>query len=213
MKVIVIDAGIGNVGSVMSMLKRIGQRGILVNHPCKLEPGDRLILPGVGAFDAGMHALVASGLDCWIRDVASRGNPILGICLGMQLLFEQSEEGTRPGLGLLPGRVIRLSAHGAGLRLPHMGWNIARPSRDNPILPVAEHDQRFYFVHSYCVSCTDPADSLAQTEYGGTFTSAVGRGKLFGVQFHPEKSHRFGLSLLERFATSKLDMEAEQAQC
>lgn len=208
MKILVIDAGIGNVGSVMSMLKRIGQRGILVDAPCKLELEDRLILPGVGAFDAGMGALVARGLDAWIRDTALNGNPVLGICLGMQLLFDRSEEGQRPGLGLLPGAVVRMPADEVGCRLPHMGWNIARATRDNPILPIFEPNQRFYFVHSYCVQCANPADSMAVTEYGRTFTSAVGHRNLFGVQFHPEKSHRFGLALMERFATATLGVEA-----
>lgn len=213
MTVLVVDAGIGNIGSIVSMLRRIGHRGRLVDAPCAVEPGDRLILPGVGAFDAGMAALEAGGFDVWLREIAQSGNPVLGICLGMQLLFDRSEEGTRAGLGLIAGDVVRLPAEQAGLRLPHMGWNIARPARDNPILPPGGEERRFYFVHSYCVRCADPADSLAVTDYGAPFTSAVGRGRLFGVQFHPEKSHRFGMALLERFATAPLDAGAGPAPC
>jgi glutamine amidotransferase len=204
MKIFIIDAGIGNVGSIMSMLKRIGLRGQLIDAPCRLELDERLILPGVGAFDAGMAAIVEKGFDVWLRDMAAQGNLILGICLGMQVLFERSEEGEKSGLGLIPGEVVRLAEPASGLRLPHMGWNVARPVKDSWILPLSSKDQRFYFVHSYCARCTNPSDILAVTEYGGSFVSAVGRGNLFGVQFHPEKSHRFGLELLERFASVPL---------
>lgn len=213
MNILVIDAGIGNVGSIISMLKRIGQRGSLINAPCKLQSDERLILPGVGTFDAGMAALAAVGFDDWLREAAVRGYPMLGICLGMQLLFDRSEEGSRSGLGLISGDVVRLPVGQASLRLPHMGWNIASPTRNNPILPSGEQDQRFYFVHSYFVRCADPADSLAVTNYGTKFTSAVGRGNLYGVQFHPEKSHRYGMALLERFATAPLGVEAGLKLC
>lgn len=206
MTLLVVDAGIGNIGSIVSMLRQIGHRGRLVSAPCAVEPGDRLILPGVGAFDAGMAALAAGGLDRWLREVVALGNPLLGICLGMQLLFDRSEEGVREGLGLIAGEVVRLPAEQAGLRLPHMGWNIARPVRANPVLPLGEAEQRFYFVHSYRARCADPADELAVTDYGVPFTSAVGRGNVFGVQFHPEKSHRFGMALLERFAMAELGL-------
>jgi glutamine amidotransferase len=204
MQILVVDSGVGNVGSILSMLKRIGHRGCLIDAPCKVKPEERLILPGVGAFDAGMAALVNRGFDSWLRDVVAQGTPLLGICLGMQLLFDRSEEGSRPGLGLLSGDVVRLPAGQMGLRSPHMGWNTVRSTRDNPILPFEARDQRFYFVHSFFVKCDDSADSLAVTDYGVTFSSAVGRGNIFGVQFHPEKSHRFGMALLDRFATSKL---------
>lgn len=204
MTVLVVDAGIGNIGSIVSMLRRIGHRGRLIDAPCDVKPGDRLLLPGVGAFDAGMAALVAGRFDGWLREVVADGIPLLGICLGMQLLFDHSEEGSLGGLGLIRGQVVRLPTEQAGLRLPHMGWNIARPVRDNPILPMGEAEQRFYFVHSYCARCEDPADQLAVTDYGGIFTSAVGHGSVFGVQFHPEKSHRFGMAMLERFAVAQL---------
>jgi glutamine amidotransferase len=213
MNIFIVDAGIGNVGSVMSMLKRIGQNAALVNEPCQITPDTRIILPGVGTFDAGMRALIERGLDRWIRDAANSGTPIIGICLGMQLLFDQSEEGIYPGLSLLPGKVVRLPGTNMRYRIPHMGWNIVRPTRENPILPNTAQEQRFYFVHSYCVQCRDQSNSLAITEYGSTFTSIVGRGNIFGVQFHPEKSHRFGLALLERFATARLEAELGNAQC
>ncbi|PLK27157.1 imidazole glycerol phosphate synthase subunit HisH [Novosphingobium sp. TH158] len=204
MTLIIVDAGLGNIGSVVSMFRRIGHRVRTVDAPCEVDRCDRLVLPGVGAFDAGMAALAARGFDTWLCDVVGRGNQLLGICLGMQLLFECSEEGTREGLGLIGGQVVRIPAERAELRLPHMGWNIARPVRDNPLLQMGDDEQRFYFVHSYCVRCADPADELAVTDYAGPFTSVVGRRNLFGVQFHPEKSHRFGMALLERFATAPL---------
>ncbi len=205
MNIVVIDAGIGNVGSVMSMLKRIGHRGRLIDAPCRLESDERLILPGVGAFDAGMAALETRGFNVWLSDVAASGTAIMGICLGMQVLFEHSEEGDRSGLGLIPGKVVRLRPPYVGGRLPHMGWNVAIPKRDNPILPLSTRSDRFYFVHSYCVHCANPLDTLAETDYGGPFASVVGRGNLFGVQFHPEKSHRFGMALLERYVTTTLE--------
>jgi glutamine amidotransferase len=210
MVALVVDAGIGNVGSILSMLRRIGHRGEAISEPRGLAPGDRLILPGVGAFDAGMAALLAQGFAAWLPQMAKAGTPILGICLGMQMLFERSAEGDgmRPGLGLMPGQVVRIRAEEHSLRLPHMGWNVARPVRDNPILPPGEEEQRFYFVHSFRVVCADPADLLAETAYGETFPSAVSRGVLFGTQFHPEKSHRFGMALLERFVTAPLDSAA-----
>lgn len=212
MEILVIDAGIGNVGSILSMLRRIGHRGRLIDAPLNLKPEDRLILPGVGTYDSGMEALKAKGFDVWLREVTFNSTPILGICLGMQLLFDHSQEGDQEGLGLISGDVVRLRPQQPGAKLPHMGWNIARSIRENPILPNSLQNDRFYFVHSYHVRCANPSDALAVTDYGEPFTSVVGHGNLFGVQFHPEKSHRFGMALLERFVTSHLDAATNLGQ-
>jgi len=196
----VLDSGLGNVRSVASMLRRIGHRGELIERPVDLRAADKVILPGVGAFDAGMAALTNSGLDQTVREAAALGCPLLGICLGMQLLCRGSEEGGTLGLGLVPADVIRLPAEEHGLKSPHMGWNVAHPARGSRLFDGAQGEQRFYFVHTYYVACDDPADVAANTPYGIDFTSAFERGNLMGVQFHPEKSHRFGMDLLRRFA-------------
>lgn len=200
MTTFVLDSGLGNVRSVASMLRRIGHPAELIERPVPIAPGDRLILPGVGAFDAGVRALRDSGLDELVREGAGAGCEILGICLGMQLLGRGSEEGRMEGLGLVPATSKRLEA--PGLSIPHMGWNVARPSSGSRLFAGAEGEQRFYFVHSYRMVFDDPADVAALTDYGGAFASAFERGNIAGVQFHPEKSHRFGMDLLSRFVGS-----------
>jgi glutamine amidotransferase len=155
----------------------------------------------VGAFDRGIEVLQEAGLVSFIRSAVADGHQLLGICLGMQLLARGSEEGARQGLGLIEADVRRIRPAVSSLRVPHMGWNIVRPARENSLLPVGEEEQRFYFVHSYHMICDRPSEVLATTEYGGDIVSAVAQGQVWGVQFHPEKSHRFGKALLERFAT------------
>ena len=199
MTLYVLDSGLGNVRSVASMLRRAGQRGELIERPVKLSANDQVILPGVGAFDAGMAALAQTGLDDFTREAADLGCPVLGICLGMQLLGRGSEEGGTPGLGIVPAEVRRLPAEEHGLRSPHMGWNVARPLRPTRLFDGAEGEQRFYFVHTYHMVMDDPGDAAATTPYGIDFTCAFERGNVMGVQFHPEKSHRFGLALLQLF--------------
>jgi glutamine amidotransferase len=191
------------------MYRRLGHHAEFIDEPCALAPGDRLILPGIGAFDAGMRALESRDFRAFLLDAASAGHPILGICLGMQLLCRGSEEGSAQGLGLIPADVVRIVPGRDQVRLPHMGWNVVRPVRDNPLLPLAETDeQRFYFTHSYCVPA-DGADHVAAvTNYGSLFASAIGRGPVMGVQFHPEKSHRFGKALLGRFVSMHLSIDA-----
>lgn len=201
MRILVLDSALGNVRSVASMLRRIGYRCEMVERPVRIDYGDRLILPGIGAFDAGMQALVARGLDGFVRKAADIGCPVLGICLGMQLLCRSSEEGRSAGLGLVPAAVRRLPAGAHNLPNPHMGWNIARPARESRLFDRDGDEQRFYFVHSYYVACDDPGDIAAQTRYGIEFTSAFERDNIMGVQFHPEKSHRFGMALLRRFVS------------
>jgi glutamine amidotransferase len=198
----VVNLGIGNVGSIPNALRKMGVEAALVDDAAGVLAADRIILPGVGAFDAGMDAIERLGLaDALRRQVLERGVPLLGICLGMQMLAEGSEEGVRPGLGWIPGRVVRFRfpAPSPDLRIPHMGWNTVMPSEGSRLLaPGAEH--RYYFVHSYHFECADAADVAGTTSYGRSFPSVVERGHIAGVQFHPEKSHRQGLSLLERFA-------------
>ena len=203
MSLYVLDCGIGNVGALRSMYWRLGIRAELIDAPRKLEGDDKLILPGVGAFDVGAKALREHAFVEFVHDAVERGHPLLGICLGMQLLCRGSEEGSLPGLGIIPADVVRLEAGSERVRIPHMGWNIATPVRDNPLLPT-DGEQRFYFTHSYRVRCDNDQDVWATTDYGTVFPSAIGRANVMGVQFHPEKSHRFGKALLERFAALEM---------
>lgn len=197
----VVNCGIGNVGAVRSMYRRLGLHAELIEGPCRLKPGDRLVLPGVGAFDSGAEAIERHGLRDFLLDAAAAGHPLLGICLGMQLLARGSEEGTRPGLGLIPADVVRLDPGSERARIPHMGWNLVVPHRDNPLLPAGGEEQRFYFTHSYRLRCDRAEQVWATSIHGEEFPSVVGRGNVMGVQFHPEKSHRFGKALLARFAS------------
>ena len=201
MAIYIIDCGIGNVGSICSMYRRLGFVAEPIAAPRALVTGDRLILPGVGAFDHGMKAVQQSGLADFIRSAVAGGHPLLGICLGMQMLARGSQEGECEGLGLVAGDVRRLDPADPTLRVPHMGWNVVKPARDNSLLPMTEDEQRFYFVHGYHMICDNDADVIATTPYGEDIVSAVQHGSIWGVQFHPEKSHRFGRNLLERFAT------------
>ncbi len=199
--IVVVDYGMGNVGSVLNMLRKLGAKSCLSAEPIEIASADRFILPGVGAFDAGIRNLTGiAGYEMLCQRVLQDGAPILGICLGMQLFTKSSEEGVLPGLGWIDARTVRIPDAGSGtLRLPHMGWNVAHAVRPSPLFPSSTDPQRFYFVHSYHVVCHDDDDVLAQTSYGITFTSSLCRGNIVGAQFHPEKSHRFGIGFLDRF--------------
>lgn len=197
----IVDYDMGNVASVANMLKRIGARDpVLTRDPDVLRRAEKVILPGVGAFDKGMRNLAEFGLLDVLNDAAmARRIPVLGICLGMQLLTHSSEEGDLPGLGLIDGRTVRFRFEaGSQLKVPHMGWNYVSPRRENALI-VAEPRSRFYFVHAYYVTCAEERDIIGTTQYGLEFACAVNRDNVFGVQFHPEKSHRYGMTLLERF--------------
>jgi glutamine amidotransferase len=198
----VIDYGVGNVASIANMLKKVGVRTQVTSDPASLSAARKLVLPGVGAFDRAAVRLRETGLRELLIDRARAGIPILGVCLGMQLLLDGSDEGAEPGLGLIPGRVRRFpqTLAAAGLRVPHMGWNSIHRVHHDDALPSVEEGDRFYFVHSYFAEPDEAGDVLATTTHGVTFASALCRGTVTGVQFHPEKSHRTGLRLLSDFA-------------
>lgn len=203
--IVIVDYRMGNVGSVLNMLKRVGASAKISSDAVEIAAADKLILPGVGAFDTGMTHLRERGLiELLNRRVLEDQVPVLGICLGMQLLMRRSEEGTLPGLGWIPGETIRFrfDPQTTGLKIPHMGWNTAKPMHTDSLFGDAGAETRFYFVHSYHVVCDEPADQLAITHHGYDFASAVQRGNIMGTQFHPEKSHRFGMKLLRNFAAS-----------
>jgi imidazole glycerol-phosphate synthase subunit HisH len=203
--IIIIDYGVGNVGSILNMLKKIGIRAKTSAAPDDILRADKLILPGVGAFDHGMRQLTESGLTQLLnKRVLEDKCPILGICLGMQLLSRRSEEGELPGLGWLDAdtRRFQFGAAFGDLKIPHMGWNEVRDTGRSTLFAGFDHVPRFYFVHSYHVCCDRPEDVIATSIYGHEFSAAVGKDNIMGTQFHPEKSHRYGMQLLRNFSSS-----------
>ena len=196
----ILDYGLGNLGSIANMLKVIGEKSKITSKQEEIKAAEGIILPGVGAFDAGMQKLNESGLTEVIMECASKGTPILGICLGMQLLGRRSEEGTLPGLGLIPFECKKFKfPDDSDLKIPHMGWDIVDIKQSNPLVNNLEGSQRYYFVHSYHVVCDSEENVLMTCDYGYEFAAAVVKDKIIGVQFHPEKSHDFGLALLTNF--------------
>lgn len=197
----VIDYGAGNIGSVLNMIKHVGGAAEVARDARAVLGARKILLPGVGSFDNAMTRLDDLGLIEPLKERASAGVPFLGICLGMQLLANRSEEGKLEGLGLIPGQVRRFQfeAEDASLKIPHMGWNRASPAKDHPLIAGLGDDARFYFVHSFFFECEDPDSTLLRSSYGGPFTSGVQRGNVMGVQFHPEKSHRYGMQLIKNF--------------
>lgn len=199
--IIIVNYGMGNLGSMQNMFKRIGVKARIESDPSAILQAERLVLPGVGAFDAAMSRINSlPGLrEALERKALTERVPILGVCLGMQLLTRSSEEGAVPGLGWIPGATTRFPKV-AGLKVPHMGWNVAKLNVPSHLTEQVGTDPRYYFVHSYCVHVDDPANSIMRTHYGIDFDSAIGRDNILGVQFHPEKSHRFGMQILKNFA-------------
>lgn len=196
-----VDLGIGNLGSVINMLSRAGAQVLRASEPSALAGASKIILPGVGSFDAMVQKLDAAGFRQPLHAHVQSGKHLLGICLGMQLLADGSDEGQLKGLGLVPGRVRRFHFEGdlAKLKVPHMGWNRVAPGHNHPLGRGLQDGARFYFVHSYYFDCDAEDDVLFRTSYGHDFASGVQRGNVMGVQFHPEKSHRFGLQLIQNF--------------
>lgn len=198
----VIDYGVCNLGSMLNMLHKVGAQAELISTPAEVERAEKIVLPGVGAFDNGIAALRDRGLAEPLRKKALNDRvPLLGVCLGMQMLGRRSEEGSMNGLDLVDAEVRRFRLPpGSGLKVPHMGWSLLVPHRDSALLHTLDERSRFYFCHSYRMFCNDPDDILATANHGGDFVAMVQRENVYGVQFHPEKSHRFGMSLLHNFA-------------
>lgn len=198
--IVVIDYDSGNIASVVNMLRKAGHVAAVSSQPQDIAAASALVLPGVGSFDHGVRQLRARGLPDLIKERVSAGTPLLGVCLGMQLLALDSEEGELEGLGVVRAHVKRFSfPQGQGLPVPHVGWNKVVVRKNNPLLPHDDEERRFYFVHSYHVQCESADDVLSETDYGTRFTSGFSNGSVYGMQFHPEKSHRFGLDLFRRF--------------
>jgi glutamine amidotransferase len=188
-----------NCASIQNMIYRLGHEAFIANDASELDGMSGLILPGIGSFDAGMGNLERLGFAARLPDLVFGARlPILGICLGMQLMAEGSEEGEKPGLSWVKGRLKKFRFDGQGPPVPHMAWNEVEPSRPTALFPARERN-RFYFVHSYHLVLDNPAEAMTTTHYGYEFVSGINIGHIFGVQFHPEKSHRFGMRMLGRF--------------
>jgi len=200
--IVIIDYKLGNLGSIQNMLKRIGAESVITGDPVVINQAEKIILPGVGSFDAGMQAIEDSGLRPLLRELVVRKKiPTLGVCLGMQLLTRGSEEGRLPGLGWVAANTIAFNFDSLTPtpKVPHMGWNSTKLQRPDALFAGLD-EARFYFVHSYYVKCDDEEHVIARTDYGIEFISAFRQGNIWGTQFHPEKSHRFGMGLLKNFA-------------
>lgn len=204
--VTIIDYGVGNLGSMRNALSRVGRTADITADPEVVASARRIILPGVGAFDRAVARLSESGLGDAVVAAAVRGVPLAGVCLGMQLLMDGSDEGELPGLGLIPGHARRFpeSVDGKRLLVPHMGWSSAVSAKPSRLAAALSQGGRYYFVHSYAVDADDPADVLTWTDYGRRYASSVERGNVLGIQFHPEKSHRYGLAILRDFAEASV---------
>jgi len=200
--ILIVDYGIGNLGSIRHKLGYLEFESVISSDPEDVARADKIILPGVGSFATGMANLVQSGLvEPLRRRVFGEKAPLLGICLGMQLLAKHSEEGDADGLGWLDADIVRFdfSSSPRPLRVPHVGWNTLSPCGEEPLLRGLQDDARFYFTHSYHMRCADPSDVAALTRYGYEFPSVVRRGNIHGTQFHPEKSHDYGMRVLANF--------------
>ncbi|MBS1704329.1 MAG: imidazole glycerol phosphate synthase subunit HisH [Armatimonadetes bacterium] len=196
----IVDYGMGNLGSIQNMIWKIGDESIITSDPLIIKRARKLILPGVGAFDRAVQNLRSRGLMDLLHDqVEKEAKPILGICLGMQLLSKSSEEGELPGFGWIDAHTRRFHVEEDGLRVPHMGWNQVTTTQVHPLTQNLPEDPRFYFVHTYHVACERPEDVLATCHYGIDFHASIGRDHIWGTQFHPEKSHKFGRKLLQNF--------------
>lgn len=200
--VVIVDYGMGNLGSIVNMLKKIGIEAFVSSDASTIYKAEKLILPGVGAFDNGMFQLNKLGLiEALNTKVYENRTPIMGICLGMQLMTKKSDEGYESGLGYIDAQVnkFKFNEQQNELKIPHMGWNTINIINQCKLFKDMPVDSRFYFVHSYYVNCHKSENILAITHYGKDFTSAFQKNNIVGVQFHPEKSHKFGMILLKNF--------------
>lgn len=201
-EIMIVDYGMGNLGSLQNMFRRIGAETVIASDLNSIDRARKILLPGVGAFDAAMRRIGELGLIEPLRRKALEHRiPMLGICLGMQLLTDGSEEGELPGLGLIAARAARFPPS-KDLKVPHMGWNVVRRTRPSPLTGWMEDEKetRFYFVHSYAVQTQRPENQILACHYGLDFAAGIASDNIFGAQFHPEKSHRFGMRMLSAFA-------------
>lgn len=197
--IVIIDTGAGNIASIKNMLKKVGIRSIISNSSEDIVKADKIILPGVGAFDSCMESLKRNNLIDILNDVVLvQKKPCLGICLGAQILGNSSEEGSEAGLGWIDMETVKFSESKC-IKVPHVGWNYVKPNKEHSITDEIDEDCRFYFTHSYYMKPNKKDLTLLSTDYGGFFASAVQRENIVGVQFHPEKSHKFGMKLLKKF--------------
>jgi len=196
----IIDYGAGNIGSVQRACAETGIHSVITANPADLKNAERIIFPGVGAAPATMQNLTRTGLATALKEAYAAGIPILGICLGAQVVLDRSEEGDTPCLGIIPGTTVRFKLQDKSLKIPHIGWNTVKAIQPHPILEGLEKDDEFYFVHSYYPQPANKENLFAVSDYGGEFCCAVGNNNYFAVQFHPEKSGRLGLAMLSRFA-------------
>lgn len=198
--ILIVNYGLGNIGSIQNMLKKVGIKSIISSNAEDIYSAEKIILPGVGAFDNGINNLNKLGLIDALREKVVRDKtPILGICLGMQLFTEKSEEGILPGLGWIKAETIKFLNNEADIKIPHMGWNTIKIEKENCIFKGMFDNPRFYFVHSYHVKCQDNKDIIATTNHGIDFVSVLEKDNILGIQFHPEKSHKFGMKILKNF--------------
>lgn len=198
--IFIIDYGIGNLGSIYNMLNKIGVKSQIASSVGEIQKADKLILPGVGSFDSGMENLKRLGFtEALEKEVIFNKKPLLGICLGMQLLGKRSEEGKLQGLGWIDFECKKFKFTDNRLKVPHMGWNKVEIVEEDGITLNMADNMRFYFVHSYYAECANSKNILMQAEYGAKFTCAVKKDNILGVQFHPEKSHKYGMLLLKNF--------------
>ncbi|KZR84999.1 imidazole glycerol phosphate synthase subunit HisH [Synechococcus sp. MIT S9504] len=197
----VIDVGLGNIGSIERMIQKVGGKAVTLQTPSQLQDYSKILLPGVGHFDEGITRLTDIGFTQTIINLVNSKNIyILGICLGMQMLCRRSEEGQLPGLGLIDADVKKFQFPARScLKVPHMGWNVVNSTVPNLLLPLSEIEQRFYFVHSYRVVPDHFSDVIGTSNHGDSFCAAFQKKRIYGVQFHPEKSHRFGMELMHRY--------------
>jgi glutamine amidotransferase len=198
---VIVNYGLGNLGSIQNMFKKIGVDSMVSSEHNVIQNADKLVLPGVGNFGKGMQELEKSGLKEILKTkVLTEKTPILGICLGMQLMTDESEESELKGLGWIPAKTLKFDFKSIEMKVPHMGWNTVEVSNENKLIEKASEEIRYYFVHSYYVKVSDEKHSIARTKYGVTFDSVFNKDNIYGVQFHPEKSHKFGMNLLRNFS-------------